>query len=182
MNERETVQEIFTKCICGRGTVSWEETININNLVKKPSQILGTMTTDYKLGYVTFDAENSKVKVNGSYDLHIWYEEPNGTQIAAKRVISHTVIPIEDYERSNFNYQEAIVQVLHSPECINAEIINGTEIEATVKIALAADVVGETKLKVKAFAGGDEDFTKEEADGDQENPSPVLSEAEMACE
>lgn len=137
-------KEIVTKAVVGKGkkTTIDNHSIELNT---NPSTILGCWVINHK-----FEGEkaNDSVKVKGSFDTNVWYSKDDNTNTDVyKDVVTYEeVIPIKRIE--DFDGQdEIIVRAIKQPTVTKAEIKDG-KIEYTVEKVLAAELVGDTKIKI----------------------------------
>lgn len=137
-------KEIVTKAVVGKGkeTFTKEYSIKTNN---NPSTILGCWIINH-----TFEGKKLKdsVKVEGSYDVNIWYSISDNTEtdVAKEKITYDLEIPIkttEDYDGQD----EIIIRIIKQPTCIKADIKDGV-IDYVVEGTIASEIVGDTKIRV----------------------------------
>lgn len=137
-------KEIVTKAVVGKG----KSTTSVNYVIKPeitPSSILGCWIINHKFKGVK---EGDKVVINGSFDVNIWYSTNNNTKTdVIKQSIDYSdsidITLNDDYDGQD----EIIVRSIKQPTCINADIVDN-EIKYTVEKELAAEVVGDTKIRI----------------------------------
>lgn len=155
-------KEIVTKAVVGKGKKSFISEHSISPTII-PTTILGCWVINHNFNGVK---SNDEVIVNGSYDVNIWYSKENNT---STEVIKDTVNYSEriKVKMNGDNYdgnEEIIVRSLKQPTCNKAEIVNG-KIIYNVEKELAAEVVGDAKIRV----GINEDEIEEWDDDEIEN-------------
>ncbi len=137
-------KEIVTKAVVGKGkkTFTSEHYLETEST---PSTILGCWIINH-----TFNGkkEGDNVKVEGSFDTNIWYstEDNTKTDVAKQKVTYEELIPItksDDYDGQD----EIMIRAIKQPNCNKAEIIDG-KIKYTVEKTIAAEVVGDAKIRV----------------------------------
>ena len=154
-------KEIVTKAVVGKG----KKTTIDNHIVEldtNPSTILGCWIINHEFEGVK---ENDSVKVKGSFDTNIWYskDDNKNTDVYKDAVTYEESIPIK--KSDDFDGQdEIIVRVVKQPTVTKAELKDG-KIEYTIEKTIAAELVGDTKIKI-----GVEDLN--------ENDDPTLDEIE----
>ncbi len=145
-------KEIVTKAVVGKGklTTNDEYTLKTSN---NPSTILGCWVINH-----TFHGtkENDSIKVIGSYDINIWYSTDNNTKTdVVKEMINYeNIIPIEldeDYDGQD----EIVVRVIKQPNCVKAEIGEDSIIKCTINKTIAADLVGDAKIRIDLDSFGE---------------------------
>ncbi len=137
-------KEIVTKAVVGKG----KKTTIDNHIVElntNPSTILGCWVINHE-----FEGEKDKesIKVKGSFDTNIWYskDDNKSTDVYKDTITYEEVIPIkklDDYDGQD----EIIVRVIKQPTVTKAEL-NDEKIEYTVEKTIAAELVGDTKIKI----------------------------------
>ena len=137
-------KEIVTKAVVGKGKKTFITEHNLEPATK-PSTVLGCWIINHKF---SGERNEDSVKVVGSFDTNIWYstDDNTKTEVAKETVSYDELIPIkktEDYDGQD----EIIVRVIKQPNCTKAEIKDG-KIEYTIEKMLAAEVVGDTKIRV----------------------------------
>ncbi len=151
-------KEIVTKAVVGKGRKTTTNDYSINPS-STPSTILGCWIINHNY---TGEKEDDSVKVVGSFDTNIWYSTDNNTktEVAKDKVTYEEHIPIkksDDYD----DQDEIIVRAIKQPSCIKAEIKDNS-IEYTVEKTLAAEVVGDTKIRVGVDEINEQDPLEEE--------------------
>lgn len=137
-------KEIVTKAVVGKGKQSFTDEYTLD-LSDNPSTILGCWVINH-----TFKGTKLKdaVKVEGNFDTNIWYSKDDNTKtdVAKEEIKYEEVIPIktlEDYDGQD----EIIIRMIKQPTCIKADIVDN-KIVYTIEKIIAAEVVGDTKIKV----------------------------------
>ncbi len=153
-------KEIVTKAVVGKGKKTFTTTHTVSPEVV-PTTILGCWVINN-----TFEGKKDKDSVNitGHFDVNIWYSSENNTKT---EVVKDTVnyseeVPIKSTDDSYEGNEEIIVRAVRQPSCTKAEIKDGS-IVYTIEKTLAAEVVGDAKIKVGI---NDEDFEDDSNDKD----------------
>lgn len=139
-------KEIVTKTIVGKGKKTFEREYNLTT-EEKPNTVLGCWIINHR-----FKGSNRKneVKVNGSFDINVWYSYDNDTKttVSTKTFDYEEVLKlrIKDYDALT-NDNEIIVRSLKQPTVQNVNINNG-EVNLRVSKELGVEIVGESKVKI----------------------------------
>ena len=151
-------KEIVTKAVVGKGRKS-----SVNDYSLKtdntPSTILGCWIINHNF---TGEKEGDSVKVVGSFDTNIWYSTENNTktEVAKEKVTYEELIPIKKSDEYD-DQDEILVRVIKQPSCTKAEI-KDNNIEYTIEKTLAAELVGDTKIRVGIDEINEQDPLEEE--------------------
>lgn len=154
-------KEIVTKAVVGKGkkTTIDNHSVELNN---NPSTILGCWIINHSFEGVK---EQDTVKVKGSFDTNIWYSKDDNTNTDVyKDTISYEeIIPIKKLDEFD-GQDEIIVRAVKQPTVTKAELVDG-KIEYTIEKTIAAELVGDTKIKIGIEElNENEDPTLEEID------------------
>ncbi len=165
MNE---IREIVTKAIVERGkkTIRFTEKVKTTNSVES---VLGCWVLNHR-----FQAEKRPegVLVAGIFEVNIWYSFNNNSQTEiVKEVINYqedvkTKRKVNDYQEGN---TDVIVRMIQPPVCSDVKIVDNL-IEIEVLLEVAAEVIGETKIRVSVLDqlpnyNDDDDDDDNEIDG-----------------
>jgi len=154
-------KEIVTKAVVGKGKKTTIDNHSINSLTN-PSTVLGCWIINH-----TFSGtkEKDSIKVNGSFDTNIWYskDDNTNTEVYKDSVSYEEVIPIkklEDYDGQD----EIIIRIVKQPTVTKALLKDGV-LNYTIEKTIAAELVGDAKIKVGIEENIDnEDPIEEEID------------------
>ena len=138
-------KEIVTKTVIGKGKKYFKNKYSINSDVV-PTTILGCWVINHKFkGYIQGD----DVKVDGSFDINIWYSYDNDTKtnVVNKTIKYNDLINIKTKLDVDLNDSEIIVRTLKQPSCSNVQINNNT-IDFDIEKELGIEVVGDQKVKI----------------------------------
>ena len=139
-------KEIVTKAVIAKGKKNFVTNHSIS-LDTEPSTILGCWIINHR-----FKGQKNKesIDIEGSYDVNIWYSCLDDTKT---EVIKQTntykesvILPINNNGGLSSD-NEVIIRSLKQPNCIKAEIDNGS-INYTVEKELGIELVGDTKVKI----------------------------------
>ena len=96
-------REIVTKTVIGKGKKTFIDTGHIKTS-NPPSTILGCWIINHNFNGIK---ENDKVKINGTYDLNIWYSFDNNskTDVIKEKVSYNEIVNIAKDKLSDFEYK-----------------------------------------------------------------------------
>ena len=138
-------KEIVTKAVIGKGKKNFTSTDNVTTEVV-PTTILGCWVINHNFkGY----KENDKIKIDGSYDINVWYSYDNNTKtdVIKKTNSYQEVVQLNKKEELDGENEEIIVRSLKQPTVIQADI-NNNSIVYTIEKELGIELVGNTKVKI----------------------------------
>jgi len=147
-------KEIVTKTIIGKGKKEFKNTYKVKT-DKKVDTVLGCWVINHKIKG-SFD--NDYIKINGSFDVNIWYSYDNNTKTD---VINDSIVyeervrvRLKDNSYLNDNSQ-VIVRSLKSPSCINVSNDN-YNIEYIILKELGIEIVGDQVIRIPISNSEDE--------------------------
>ena len=138
-------KEIVTKAVVGKGKKTFTTTDTIVPEVK-PTTILGCWVINHNFKGVK---EDGKIKIDGSYDINVWYsyDDNTKTDVIRKTNTYQELVQLNKKEELDSTDEEIIVRSLKQPTVIQADINNGN-VELTVEKELGVEIVGNTKVKI----------------------------------
>ena len=143
------VREIVTRAVLAKG----RKTFRINEVVtldNEPYSILGCWIINHDFAAT----ENNKcVKLNGSFEINIWYSLENNTrtEIARATTTYEGNIKVKDIVcDETTGHTDVIVRILQHPTCTSA-CINEGNIEIEVVFDALAEIIGEAKMMVNVY-------------------------------
>lgn len=159
-------KEIVTKAVVGKGKKNCVSEHMVSPQIT-PTTILGCWVINHNFNGIK---NNDDVTVNGSFDVNIWYSKENNT---STEVIKDTINYSEKIKvkMSGDNYdgnEDIIIRSLKQPTCNKAEIIDG-KIKYSIEKELAAEVVGDAKIKVGINEDDEEEMEEEIKEENTEN-------------
>jgi len=137
-------KEIVTKAVVGKGKKTTEDT-HIIESITNPSTILGCWVINHNFSGVK---DNDSVRVKGSFDTNVWYskDDNTSTEVYKDTIDYEEVIPIKKLDEYD-GQDEIMVRVIKQPTVTKAEIKDG-KIEYVIVKTIAAELVGDTKIKI----------------------------------
>ena len=168
-------KEIVTKAVIGKGKKYFKNNYTVE-IDGTPTTVLGCWVINHKFkGYKT----GSKIGVDGSYDVNIWYSYDNDskTTVVNKTVEYNDLFNIRTRENADLSGDtDIIVRTLKQPTCSKVNIQDGV-IYFDVEKELGVEIVGETKVKIaieedeEPWDELDDDVTDEDLNDIDENIS-----------
>ena len=138
-------REIVTKAVIAKGkkTFTTTNTIIPNDI---PTTILGCWVINHNFkGY----RDGDKIKIDGSYDINVWYSYDNNTKTNVFRESNsyQEVVHLNKKGNNDTENEEIIVRSLKQPTVTKADIAGGN-ILYTIEKELGIELVGNTKVKI----------------------------------
>ena len=159
-------KEIVTKTVIGKAKKTSKNEVLIKT-EQTPSTVLGCWVINH-----TFKGNNDvgRVKVNGSYDINVWYSYDSNHKTA---VINKTFnyeeimnVPIKNTDVIT-DSSEIIVKSLKQPNVIDVKTVDG-DIKLIIEKELGVEVVGEAKIRVN-IEDDEDDYEEIIDDGEVDN-------------
>lgn len=148
-------KEIVTKAIIGKGKKSFknEYEITIDNNV---DTVLGCWVINHNL---RGRKEDEYIKINGNYDINIWYSYDNNTKtdVVSRKVFYEEKVKVKVKENGELNdSSEIIIRSLKNPTCVDVTNEDKT-IKYTIAKELGIEIVGDAKIKI-AVQNNEDDY------------------------
>ena len=139
-------KEIVTKAIVGKCKKNSKSTFEVE-CNEKPDTILGCWVINH---IFSGSIDNSKVSLNGSFDINVWYSYDNDTKtsVAIKKVNYHDTMNVN--LKNNYKLDdksEIIVECLKQPTVKDVNIKNGL-VNLNVEKELGVEIIGNTTVKI----------------------------------
>lgn len=140
-------KEIVTKAIIGKGKKYFKNNYSID-VDSKPTTVLGCWIINHKFsGFKS----GTKIGVNGSYDVNIWYSYDNDskTTVVSKQIDYSEMFNVKTKADADLTGDtDIIVRTLSQPNCTKVDIAEDGKINFDVEKELGVEIVGETKVKI----------------------------------
>ncbi len=140
-------KEIVTKAIIGKGKKYFKNNYSID-VDSKPTTVLGCWIINHKFsGFKS----GTKIGVNGSYDVNIWYSYDNDskTTVVSKQIDYSEMFNVKTKADADLTGDtDIIVRTLSQPNCTKVDIDGSGKINFDVEKELGVEIVGETKVKI----------------------------------
>ena len=165
-------KEIVTKTIIGKGKKTFKDEYEVT-LDKEADTVLGCWVINHDLKGIK---EGEYIKINGSYDINIWYSYDNNTKtdVISKKMYYEEKVRVKVKENSEFdNDSQVIIRSLKNPTCIDVSNEDKT-IKYTISKELGIEIVGDQKIKIPVSNNEDDyDIIIDEKEIDKEIDSEV---------
>ncbi len=148
-------KEIVTKTIIGKGKKEFKneyELITDNKI----DTVLGCWVINHK---IKGKKEGEYIKINGSYDVNIWYSYDNNTKtnVASSKVTYEEKVRVRVREETDdMDKDQVIVRSLKNPTCIDVSSIDN-KIKYTISKELGIEIVGDAKIRIP-ISNNEEDY------------------------
>lgn len=147
-------KEIVTKAIIGKGKKVFKNEYEIV-IDKDIDTVLGCWVINHDMrGKI----ENDYIKINGSYDINIWfsYDGNTKTDVVSEKIIYEEKVRVRIRENSEIDdSSEVIIRSLKNPTCIDVNN-TGKKIKYTISKELGIEVLGDTKIRIPISNNEDE--------------------------
>ena len=94
--------------------------------------------------------DDEYIKINGSYDINIWYSYDNNTKtnVVSKKMFYEERVRVKVRENGDLNdNSEIIIRSLKNPTCIDVSNEDKT-IKYTISKELGIEIVGDAKIRI----------------------------------
>ncbi|MBR3891318.1 MAG: outer spore coat protein CotE [Bacilli bacterium] len=137
------LREILTRAVVSKGKLKSTNVEKIE-LKKEANKVIGCWVINSNFLNIV---ENSKVYLEGSFDVHVWYAiNQDKDTLIEKKTITYKE-EVEFVEKFNTDEAEYKVYCLEYPHCVE---LNLEENQAVIKVdkEYSIDAIGETTLMV----------------------------------
>ena len=138
-------KEIVTKAVIAKGKKLFTSNHEIS-VTNSPSTILGVWVINHNFNGVK---SNDEIRINGSYDVNIWYSYDNDTKTEVIKETNQYSEIVRMRNREESEDEQIIVRSLKQPNCVKVEI-NGDRISYAIEKELGIELVGDVKVKIQA--------------------------------
>ena len=142
-------KEIVTKAVIGKGKKIFRSSHKVEAL-ELPTTVLGCWVINHSYSATI---NNDIVKINGSFDVNIWYAYDNDTKtsVVTKKVEYEDEVRVKiEEEKVISDEYDIIVRKLKDPSCEDIEIKDGSIVFNLVR-EFGVDVIGETKMMIDSI-------------------------------
>ena len=139
-------KEIVTKAIIGKGKKTFKNDYEITT-EKEVDTVLGCWVINHNLKGIK---EDDYIKINGSYDINIWYSYDNNTKtdVVSNKMFYEEKVRVKLKENASESEDtEVIIRSLKNPTCIDVSNEDKT-IKYTISKELGIEIVGNAKIKI----------------------------------
>lgn len=148
-------KEIVTKTIVGKGKKVFKDDgsvlceTNVDN-------VLGCWVINHDIKGVW---DHEYIKINGSYDVNIWYSYDNNTKtnVINKKMFYEEKVVVRVKENSEVDSDsEIIIRCLKNPSCTSVSN-KENEISFSISKELGIEIVGDEKIRI-AVSNNEDDY------------------------
>lgn len=139
-------REIVTKAVIAKGKklFTTDDSVAVDN---KPTTVLGCWVINHNFNGVKY---NDQIRIDGSYDVNIWYSYDNDTKTEViRKTNSYSEVVKMRARDDETTGEEIIVRSLKQPSCVKVDI-DGNKINYTIEKELGIELVGDIKVKIEA--------------------------------
>lgn len=147
-------KEIVTKTVIGKGKKTFKDDYELTTDTDVDT-VLGCWVINHK---IHGKKDEDYIKINGSYDINIWYSYDNNTKtnVVSKKMFYEEKVRVKVKENGDLNdNSEVIIRSLKNPTCIDVSNKDKT-IKYTISKELGIEIVGDTKIRIPVSNTEDE--------------------------
>ena len=139
-------KEIVTKTVIGKGKKTFKNDYELTTDTDVDT-VLGCWVITHK---IHGKKDEEYIKINGSYDINIWYSYDNNTKtnVVSKKMFYEEKVRVKVRENGDLNDDsEIIIRSLKNPTCIDVSNEDKT-IKYTISKELGIEIVGDAKIRI----------------------------------
>ena len=139
-------KEIVTKTVIGKGKKTFKNDYELTTDTDVDT-VLGCWVINHK---IHGKKDEEYIKINGSYDINIWYSYDNNTKtnVVSKKIFYEEKVRVKVRENGDLNDDsEIIIRSLKNPTCIDVSNEDKT-IKYTISKELGIEIVGDAKIRI----------------------------------
>ena len=139
-------KEIVTKTVIGKGKKTFKNDYELTTDTDVDT-VLGCWVINHK---IHGKKDEDYIKINGSYDINIWYSYDNNTKtnVVSKKMFYEEKVRVKVRENGDLNDDsEIIIRSLKNPTCIDVSNEDKT-IKYTISKELGIEIVGDAKIRI----------------------------------
>ena len=147
-------KEIVTKTVIGKGKKTFKNNYELTTDTDVDT-VLGCWVINHK---IKGKKDEEYIKINGSYDINIWYSYDNNTKtnVVSKKMFYEEKVRVKVRENGDLNdNSEIIIRSLKNPTCIDVSNEDKT-IKYTISKELGIEIVGDAKIRIPVSNSEDE--------------------------
>ncbi len=152
------VSTIITNAVCGEATQTFQNTVYIDvDDIVVPTQVLGCTIRNAKIEKSKFEEiskSHMKIRINGEFEIHIWYEENGNTNVAKSYEKFSEIISIPVLAGQEYGSKEILARITKDPVALGTMIINKSDlptISVQIEYELGVEIVGEARLNILSY-------------------------------
>lgn len=139
-------KEIVTKTVIGKGKKTFKNDYELTTDTDVDT-VLGCWVINHK---IKGKKDEEYIKINGSYDINIWYSYDNNTKtnVVSKKMFYEEKVRVKVRENGDLNdNSEIIIRSLKNPTCTDVSNEDKT-IKYTISKELGIEIVGDAKIRI----------------------------------
>lgn len=139
-------KEIVTKTVIGKGKKTFKNDYELTTDTDVDT-VLGCWVINHK---IHGKKDDEYIKINGSYDINIWYSYDNNTKtnVVSKKMFYEEKVRVKVRENGDLNdNSEIIIRSLKNPTCTDVSNEDKT-IKYTISKELGIEIVGDAKIRI----------------------------------
>ena len=139
-------KEIVTKTVIGKGKKTFKNDYELTTDTDVDT-VLGCWVINHK---IHGKKDEEYIKINGSYDINIWYSYDNNTKtnVVSKKMFYEEKVRVKVRENGDLNDDsEIIIRSLKNPTCIDVSNEDKT-IKYTISKELGIEIVVDAKIRI----------------------------------
>lgn len=147
-------KEIVTKTVIGKGKKTFKNDYELTTDTDVDT-VLGCWVINHK---IKGKKDDEYIKINGSYDINIWYSYDNNTKtnVVSKKMFYEEKVRVKVRENGDLNdSSEIIIRSLKNPTCTDVSNEDKT-IKYTISKELGIEIVGDAKIRIPVSNSEDE--------------------------
>lgn len=137
-------KEIVTKAILGKGKKSFKNEYDLTTIYDIDS-ILGCWVINHHVSGKLID---SKIIINGSFDVNIWYSYEDNSKTAVETSMVEYEEELDSFVKDVSDNVEISITTIKIPTCTNASSDKNI-IKYEIEKTLGIELIGDTKIKVE---------------------------------
>ncbi|MGE5472625.1 MAG: outer spore coat protein CotE [Ignavibacteriales bacterium] len=158
LQDDNSIRTIITNAVYGKSTQSFKTTVYIRpEQTKVPNHVLGCNITGAKITECSFEdvsEEMGNVIVNGSFEIHYWYELNNDTFVGKTIERFSQKVPLKNLGGEFYSDKQVIGQFSKAPKSLGTMILNKEGIHTiavNVAYELSVEAFGQAKLNIVTY-------------------------------
>lgn len=161
---KSNMRTIITNAVCGKANHTCQTTVYINSEDNvEPDHVLGCTITNAEIHgskFEEFSNNTINIRINGEFEVHVWYEGNGDTNVSKSFSKFSEVIPVESlegeryYEEEYFN-KRILAWINRNPVSQGTMIVNKSglpTIAIQVEYELGVEVIGEARVNILSYS------------------------------
>lgn len=152
------VRTIITNAVYGSATQMCNTTIYINVTDdKKPIEILGCTIKRAQIKDSSFDEimdDTVNVRVNGVFEVHVWYEAGGDTYVAKENARFSEIVPLKCLGGESYRNKKILAWISRQPTSLGTSMVTKAgmpSISVQIEYGIGIEVTGEAMLNVLSY-------------------------------